>query len=72
MQPIMEIIPEDDVPVPLPRERRRIPIVSSDFYSLTVFCWVLSVATVGVIVGFVCTEFFSKYISLLLQIVNRS
>ena len=65
MQPIMEIVGEE-APANRPeRKPRRMPVMSANFYPFTVFCWVLSVATVGLIVGFFCTEFLQGYTDLL-------
>jgi hypothetical protein len=63
MQPIMETA-WDDIPPSRPLTCR-MPIMSASFYPLTVFLWVLGVATVGVIVGSVCMEFIHGYTDLL-------
>ncbi len=44
--------------------------MSSNLYPFSVFCWVLTVATVAVVVGFVCTEFFGEYTALLQSLGN--
>jgi len=72
MQPIMEIASEDRTPVRVKRKPRRMPIMSSNFYPFTVVCWVLSVATVAVIVGAVCTQFFHEYTALLQNLGSGS
>jgi len=61
MQPIMQAIWEDDAPTRPESEANRMPVLSSNFYPLTVLCCVLSVLTVGVVVGFFCTQFFNEY-----------
>jgi hypothetical protein len=65
MQPIMEMASEDLTPIRGKHKPRRMPIMSSNFYPFTVLCWVLAVATVAVVVGFVCTEYFGEYTTLL-------
>lgn len=65
MQPIMEVAWEDGEPTPPNTEPYRMRVLSSNFYPLTVLCWVLSVLTVGVVVGFFCTEFIHGYTTLL-------
>ena len=65
MQPVTENAPESDTPNHEPEKPPRIPTVSTNFYPLTVLCWVLCLATVGVLVGLVCTEFFAGYTSVL-------
>lgn len=65
MQPIMEIASEALTRIRVKPKLRRMPIMSSNLYPLTVFCWVLAVATTGVVVGVVCTEFFGEYTALL-------
>ena len=72
MQPIMEIASEDNAMVRLKRKPRRMPIMSSNFYPFAVVCWVLTVATVGVVVGSVCTEFFHEYTALLRNLGSGS
>jgi hypothetical protein len=72
MQPIMEIASEDLTLVRVRRKPRRIPIMSSNFYPATVFCWVLCVATVAVVVGFACTEYFGAYTTLLRNLAGGS
>ncbi len=64
-QPVMEITPENDTSIHEPEKPLRIPIVSPNFYPLTVLCWVLCLATVAILVGLVCTEFFAGYTSVL-------
>jgi hypothetical protein len=65
MQPIMEIAFEDSAPNRPERRLCRMPIMSANFYPFTVFCWVLSVATVGMVTGFFCTGLFHGYADLL-------
>lgn len=65
MQMIMNIAPEDNDQECTRAKPHRIPVVSPNFFLLTVICWVSSVAVVGTIVGLVCTEFLGEYTSLL-------
>lgn len=71
MQPITETFPEDDMPVLEPRKSPRILAEFPDLFPVTVFLWVLSVATVGTIVGLFCTEFFAGYTSLLRNLISN-
>ena len=65
MQPIMETAWGNDAPTPPESGPNRMPVLSSNFYPLTVLCWVLSVLAIGILVGFFCTEFFNEYTALL-------
>lgn len=71
MQSSMEMEPESDAPVCEPNKPPRIPIFSTNFYPLTVLCWVLSVAVVAILVGLVCTGFFANYTSLLGRLIGN-
>ncbi len=65
MQPIMEIAFEDSAPSRPEHQPCRMPIMSANFYPFTVFCWVLSVAVVGFVVGGFCVDALQGYTDLL-------
>ena len=65
MQLIMQTAPDVDIPTGRKRRSPRIPLVSVNLYPLMVMCWVLSVATVGLIAAFFCAQFFEQYSILL-------
>ncbi|NLS97741.1 MAG: hypothetical protein GXX96_36840 [Planctomycetaceae bacterium] len=71
MQPISETSPEGDTPVLEPHKSARILAEFPDLFPVTVFLWVLSVATIGTIVGLFCTEFFAGYTSLLRNLISN-
>lgn len=70
MQLIMQTPPDNEAPEQQKHRPLRIPIVSTNFYPLMVMGWVLSVATVGAIAAFFCTEFFQQYTALLSNLGN--
>ncbi len=71
MQPIVNRTTEDDDTTDVePRRLPRAPTVSSNFYPLTVFFWVIGVATVCVIVGLICSEFFADYVAILRNLIS--
>ncbi len=71
MQPIMTPPPEDDMPDREPPAQARVPAQFSEVYPLTVLFWVLGVATVAVVVGYICTDFFASYISILGNLIKQ-
>ncbi len=70
MRPIVNHTTKDDDTTGGERRLPRAPVVSSDFYPLTVFLWVIGVATVCVIVGLICAKFFADYVAILGNLIS--